>query len=137
VSTADAHPRCDYIGYCSADGRPAILSRLGVFAEWCAGDALRRAHREAMSAADREHVTPYLYAHPELFNVRLIPLPLELEREDLRLWIDSEEDWEHAQAVVDSLGHEEWDWRRLARLMHKRPSHAKRAGQLDRARSKS
>jgi len=25
VSTADAHPACDYISYCCADGRPANL----------------------------------------------------------------------------------------------------------------
>ena len=40
VTTADAHPQCDYIGYCRADGRPAILTHLGVFAEWCSATAL-------------------------------------------------------------------------------------------------
>src|SRR6185295_9995692 len=66
VSTADAHPSCHYISYCCSDGRPAILTQLGVFAEWCHADAIRRAHREAKKMADRQHVTEYLYAHPEL-----------------------------------------------------------------------
>ena len=28
VSTADAHPACDYISYCAGDGRPAIMTHL-------------------------------------------------------------------------------------------------------------
>ena len=41
VSTADAHPDCDYISYCFADGRPAILAQWGVVAEWCSAASLR------------------------------------------------------------------------------------------------
>ena len=133
VSTADAHPSCDYISYCSADGRPAILSHLGVLAEWCSLRALRRANLEAKRPADREHVTPYLYAHPERFNVRLIPLPPELDREDLRLKIDVEEDWEHAQVIYDALGPDEWDWQRIADLLDHQPALRKRMAVLNRA----
>jgi spore coat polysaccharide biosynthesis protein SpsF len=136
VTTADAHPHCDYIGYCRADGRPAILTHLGVFAEWCSAQALRRAHREARGPADRRHVTTYLYGHPELFNVRLIPLPAELDREDMRLRIDSEEDWEHAQVIYEALGHDEWDWQRIAELLDSQPALRKRMAMLNRAKSR-
>ena len=34
VTTAESHPNCDYVGYCSRDGRPAILSPASVYAEW-------------------------------------------------------------------------------------------------------
>ncbi len=44
VNTAQAHPSCDYISYCRADGRPAIMTQLGVFSEWCTAEALRRAY---------------------------------------------------------------------------------------------
>jgi spore coat polysaccharide biosynthesis protein SpsF len=135
VSTADAHPNCDYISYCRADGRPTILTQLGVFAEWCSADALRRANREAKRAADREHLTAYLYAHPELFNVRLIPLPAELDRDDLRLKIDFEEDWEHAQVIFEALGPEEWDWQRIADLLDSQPALRKRMAVLNRAKA--
>jgi spore coat polysaccharide biosynthesis protein SpsF len=132
VSTADAHPACDYISYCCADGRPAILTQLGVFAEWCSALSLRRANREARRAADRENVTGYLYAHPELFNVRLIPLPPELDRDDLRLKIDFEEDWEHAQVIYEALGPDEWDWQRIADLLDNQPALRKRMAVLNR-----
>lgn len=131
VTTADAHPNCDYIGYCRADGRPAILTHLGVFAEWCSADALRRADRDATRAADRRHLTTYLYGHPEKFNVRLIPLPPELDREDMRLRIDGEEDWEHAQVIYDALGHDEWDWQRIADLLDSQPALRKRMAVLN------
>lgn len=132
VSTANAHPACDYISYCCADGRPAILTQLGVFAEWCSADSLARANREARRAADRETVTGYLYAHPELFNVRLIPLPPELDRDDLRLRIDFEEDWEHAQVIYEALGPDEWDWQRIADLLDHQPALRKRMAVLNR-----
>jgi spore coat polysaccharide biosynthesis protein SpsF len=131
VSTADLHPTCDYIGYCRGDGRPAIQSQLGVFAEWCAVDALRRANRSAGRAADRDNVTCHVYAHPELFKVRLIPLPPELDRDDLRLKIDHEEDWEHAQAIYEALGAEEWGWQRIADLLDHQPALRKRMAALN------
>ncbi|MEX0677608.1 MAG: NTP transferase domain-containing protein [Pirellulales bacterium] len=136
VTTADAHPHCDYIGYCRADGRPAILTHLGVFAEWCNADALRRADREVTNPADRRHVTTYLYGHPEKFNVRLIPLPAELDREDLRLRIDGEEDWEHAQVIYEALGHDECDWQRIADLLDSQPALRKRMAVLNRAKKR-
>lgn len=117
VSTADAHPACDYVGYCRSDGRPAIYSQVGVFAEWCSTAALRRTDRVATRAVDRDQVTSYIVGHPETFTVRLVPLPHELDRDDLRLRVESEEDWEHAQVIFDALGHEEWDWRRVAELL--------------------
>jgi spore coat polysaccharide biosynthesis protein SpsF len=132
VNTAGAHPGCDYIGYCRADGRPAILSHVGAFAEWCSAGALRRADREATARENRENVTPYLYAHPELFSVRLVRLPDELDRDDLRLKIDLEEDWEHAQVIYDALGAEEWDWRRVADLLDHQPALRKRMAALNR-----
>ena len=89
VSTADAHPRCDYISYCSADGRPAIMTHVGLCAEWCSAAALRRAQSGGpRQQADRDAVTSYLYSHPEQFNVRLIPLPSELDRDDLHRQLD-------------------------------------------------
>jgi spore coat polysaccharide biosynthesis protein SpsF (cytidylyltransferase family) len=137
VSTADLHPNCDYIGYCRADGRPAILSQVGVLAEWCSTDALRRANLAAGRAADRENVTSYLYAHPELFTVRLIPLPPELDRDDVRLKIDHEEDWEHAQVIYEALGAEEWDWQRIADLLDHQPALRNRMAALNRGVSRA
>jgi len=106
VTTADAHPTCDYVGYCSRDGRPAILSPVGMYAEWFRASALRRADRKATSPSDRHDATHYLYSHPEKFRLRLIPAPSRIDRDDVRLTVDIEEDWDHALAIYDALGAE-------------------------------
>jgi spore coat polysaccharide biosynthesis protein SpsF len=132
VSTAEAHRECDYAGFCSRDGRPAILSPVGVYAEWFSTSALRRAARRARSAADRQHATRYLYGHPEKFHVRLIPAPEQLDRDDVRLTVDIEEDWEHALAIFEALGPEELDWQRIADLLVHQPALRSRMAALNR-----
>ena len=117
VSTAASHAECDYISFCSTDGRPAILSHFGVFAEWCSAAALEQADQDAHRAADRADATRYVYSHPELFHVRLIPTPNGLDRPDMRLKVDREEDWDHAQTIFETLGPEEFDWQRIADLL--------------------
>ncbi len=133
VTTAEAHPQCDYVSYCSRDGRPAVLSPVGVYAEWFRFTALRKANRLATSNVDREHVTRYLYSHPDRFQLRLIPAPVSIDRDDVRLRVDFEEDWEHALAIYDALGPEHFDWQRIARLLDHQPALRSRMAILNRA----
>jgi spore coat polysaccharide biosynthesis protein SpsF len=132
VTTAESDPDCDYASYLSRDGQPAVLSPVSVYAEWFRASALRRADRLARSPLDREHVTRYLYSHPEKFNLRLMPAPAEIDREDVRLTVDIEEDWEHVLAIYDALGPEQLDWRRIARLLDHQPALRSRMAVLNR-----
>jgi spore coat polysaccharide biosynthesis protein SpsF len=132
VTTAESHPNCDYVGYCSRDGRPAILSPASVYAEWFRTSALRKANRLARDKLDREHVTRYLYSHPDHFNIRLTPAPTEIDREDVRLTVDIEEDWEHALAIYEALGPERLDWQRIANLLDHQPALRSRMAALNR-----
>lgn len=132
VRTAEEHPECDYVSYMSADGRPAILSPVGVYAEWLRVAALRKAARAAKDPADRNHVTRYIYSHPERFQLRLIPAPPEIDRDDVRLTIDGEEDWEHALAIYDALGPDGLDWQRIAGLLDHQPVLRSRMAALNR-----
>ena len=104
ITTAEAHPGFDYIGYRLQDGRPAILSPVGVYAEWFRSVALRRSARKATNPEDRREVTRYIYSHPEKFKLPLISAPLRIDREDVRLTVDVAEDWEHALAILDAPG---------------------------------
>lgn len=132
ITTAEAHPNCDYVSYCSRDGRPAILSPVGVYAEWFRSSALRRAARAVRSPADREHVTRYIYSHPEKFKLRLIPAPTEIDRDDVRLTVDIEEDWDNALTIYDALGPESLDWQRIADLLDQQPALRRRMAALNR-----
>jgi len=63
--------------------------------------ALERAHREAQQAHQREHVTPYFYQHPELFQLQSYE-----EQPDLsghRWTLDTPEDWEFMETVYSAL----------------------------------
>jgi spore coat polysaccharide biosynthesis protein SpsF len=135
ITTAETEPDCDYVGYCLRDGRPAMHSPAGVYAEWFRFSALRRANRLARDELDRAQVTSYLYAHPDKFNVRLIPTPTEIDREDVRLTVDGEEDWEHALAIYEALGPERLDWQRIARLLDHQPALRSRMAALNREHS--
>lgn len=121
VTMAANHRDADYIGYCSRNGRPAMMSSLGVLGEWMRAKALRRAEKEASLPAQREHISSYLCAHPEKFALRLLPVPVELDREDVRLTIRDEDDWEHTQMILESLGPDQLDYKRVASLMKQQP----------------
>jgi spore coat polysaccharide biosynthesis protein SpsF len=127
------HRNCDYIGYCSRNGKPAIQSSLGMFGEYFQTRALLVADREADLSEDRECVTRYLYSRPDKFVVRMIPVPVQLDRDDLRLRIESADDWEHAQQIVDALGDDYLDWQRIAGLLAQQPDLRKRMAALNRA----
>jgi spore coat polysaccharide biosynthesis protein SpsF len=133
VTAAHAHARCEYATYCSRDGRPAVHSPVGIFAEWIRTRSLRRAARLARDPADRQHVTRYLYSHPEKFPLRLIPAPGAIDRDDVRLTVESDEDWDHALAIYEALGPESLDWQRIATLLDHQPALRSRMAALNRA----
>lgn len=133
VTTAINNPQSDYIGYCSRDGRPAVSSPLGMTGQWIRARALRKAHSHATDPADREHIAGYLHSHPQEFNLRLIPFPAELDRDDVRLTIGGEEDWENAQEIIEALGPEHLDYHRIADLLDHQPALRKRMAALNRS----
>ncbi len=64
--------------------------------------------------------------------MRLIPVPQELDRDDVRLTIGGEEDWEHAQTIFEALGPEQLDYLRIAQLLDHQPALRKRMEALNR-----
>ncbi|MDR2193887.1 MAG: spore coat protein [Treponema sp.] len=87
----------DYAGYA---GLP-----YGAGVESVAAEALLRAEREAALHAEREHVCPYLYSHPEQFRLHRPLAPRIWQAPDMRLTIDTREDYERALTVYRALSH--------------------------------
>lgn len=56
-------------------------------------NALETAHNEAGDPYEREHVTPYLYRHPEKFRLGLVKD--SIDRSNLRWTVDTQEDLDH------------------------------------------
>jgi spore coat polysaccharide biosynthesis protein SpsF len=73
----------------------------GLDAELFTFSALARAWREASLPAEREHVTPYLYRHPEIF--RLVEYVGRSDLSRYRLTLDTEDDWRVLEAVCTGL----------------------------------
>lgn len=74
----------------------------GLDAEVFGFAALERAHREARRPWEREHVTPYLYGHPERFRLAQCRGGRDLSAH--RWTLDTPEDWELIRRIYDALG---------------------------------
>jgi spore coat polysaccharide biosynthesis protein SpsF (cytidylyltransferase family) len=133
VTAAEADSTYDYVAYRSRDGRPAAFSPVSVYSEWFRSSALRKANQLARERGDREDVTGYLRSHPEKFHLGWIPAPAEIDREDVRLTVDIEEDWDHALLLFEALGAERFDWQRITSLLDHQPAMRRRMAALNRA----
>ena len=63
--------------------------------------ALETIHALSTQPHEREHVTPYLYQHPEQF--RILKHVAEQDHSDLRWTLDTEADWQVISAIYDHL----------------------------------
>jgi len=74
----------------------------GVDCEVFTRDALEHALAEATLASDREHVTPFLYTHPEQFHMDGLLCPEE-GLEEQRWTLDTKDDFEFLTRLVKHL----------------------------------
>jgi spore coat polysaccharide biosynthesis protein SpsF len=76
---------------------------LGAGVELVRSAALLRAETEAALPEEREHVCPYLYGHEELFSLHRPPAPPQWRRPEIRLTVDTAEDYGRAQQLYREL----------------------------------
>ncbi|MBV8051610.1 MAG: glycosyltransferase family protein [Acidobacteriaceae bacterium] len=83
-------------------------------------EALSWAWREARKAYEREHVTPYLYEHPELFG--LVSVEAHCDYSQHRWTLDTAEDMELLRAIYARFGNrDDFGWRDVLQLMEREP----------------
>jgi len=76
---------------------------VGTGVEAVSAEALLRAEKEGRRQTEREHVCPYLYGHPELFRLhRPLALP-EWQGPEIRLTVDTPEDFRRAENIYRIL----------------------------------
>ena len=125
ITAATSDDPCDYLGYAFGDGCPACESKMGIFSQWCRGEALLSADREVRQERDRSQPTRCIYSRPDRYSVRFLPTPTRLDRRDLCLAIHEEEDWEHVELILDALGPESLDWQYILTLVDRHPDLAR------------
>jgi len=64
-------------------------------------DSLKKAYFEAKTAVEKEHVTPYIYNHPEKF--RLANLLQKQDQSHFRLTVDTPEDFELIRLLLEEI----------------------------------
>lgn len=90
------------VDYCSN-----VLLRtfpLGLDCEVVSKEVLLVADSEAQAVPEREHVTPFIYQHPERFRLRNVEAPPPLRHPEYRLTLDEEPDLALMRRIVAALG---------------------------------
>jgi len=64
---------------------------------------LEEAYKKATKDYEKEHVTPYIYRNPQKFKINIVKAPKELYAPDIRITLDTEEDYALLCAVFDYL----------------------------------
>jgi spore coat polysaccharide biosynthesis protein SpsF len=99
IDTAVVHHLATKADYTYTNGLP-----LGTNIEIISSIALQKAHREAQQPDEREHVTPYLRRHPELFRLETLALTVPPAVAGLRLTVDYPSDYALLSLLFNELG---------------------------------
>ncbi len=96
----------DYVSF-----KDAMLRHEGFFCEYVGETALMDMKiKPHITKYERENVTPYIYNHPEEYRIQTLPLPRELDIYDIRLTVDTRNDFKLAQEVYRYMkGRDWWD----------------------------
>jgi spore coat polysaccharide biosynthesis protein SpsF len=82
-------------------------------------DVLERAWREDTNPAWREHVTPYIHRHPELFHIHGIVNEVNLSH--MRWTVDTTEDLAFVRCIYEHFGHDRFSWREVLSVLDQHP----------------
>ena len=118
--------------------RPDLVSNVlvrsfprGQSVEVIAVPAMERACAAMNGAAEREHVTPYLYAHQDEF--RIVGFSTEPARTEMRLCVDTREDLRRFAGILHQLGEPHWMHSLAAVMVAAEVFDARSASGVDRA----
>jgi len=75
----------------------------GLDVEVVSFEALEKTHKEATEDYQREHVTSYIYEHPEIFKLESVEAQGKLNRPELRITVDTEEDFQLIKEIYKHL----------------------------------
>jgi len=93
----------DYISF-KVNNSPSIKTHFGFWAEYVSLSALNKVNEKTQENLYREHVTNYIYTNPEIFNIKFLnPNKNVIGVENVRMTIDTAEDFQNLQQIYDEL----------------------------------
>lgn len=103
LETIQKNPKAEYISF-NVNGTPSIKTHYGFWAEYVTLDALKKVRKLTDEPLFHEHVTNYIYSHPDDFNIVWINVGQELVKDlPIRLTIDTESDFINAQKIYSDF----------------------------------
>jgi spore coat polysaccharide biosynthesis protein SpsF len=78
---------------------------------------LETAYKKASSIKEREHVTPFFYTNPQLFD--FFPVGYETDKSAYRLTVDTEEDLELARILVEKYNADNLNYKEIISIIDK------------------
>jgi spore coat polysaccharide biosynthesis protein SpsF len=97
---------------------------VGMSVEIMSYGTLKETYLNAKKEEETEHVTPYIYwSHPEKFKIGELKVPKELNRRDIRVTLDTPEDYALICLVFDELyeANKNFSVSDIVRLFNKKP----------------
>lgn len=102
-----SHSNADYLSFQLAGNKPSILTHFGFWTEAIRLEALEKVQQLTAEKLYHEHVTNFVYGNPALFNVQFIQAdPLVFSRSDIRMTLDTPEDFEIQQKIFATISKE-------------------------------
>ncbi len=98
VSHYIAHPEIDYV----SNNKERSYAR-GFDVQVFSRAVLAEVDRLTRDAADHEHVSLYIYEHPERYKLATLRAPKELFAPDQRVCVDTEKDYTVVRSVFEAL----------------------------------
>lgn len=111
----DGQPRVDY----ACNVLPKRTFPRGLDVEVMRFDVLERAWLEDINPVWREHVTPYIQRHPELFKIHGVMNDVDYSW--MRWTVDTAEDLALVRRIYEHFGHDRFSWREVVVLLEGHP----------------
>jgi len=93
----------DYVAY-----KDAMIRHEGFFVEFVSAKAIQEANTLATDKTDRENVTSFIYNNPDKFNIYELKIPEMLDIINIRLTVDTKDDFKIARLVYKFVGEQHW-----------------------------
>jgi len=91
----------------------------GLDTELMSFEILKRTWTEAKEPSEREHVTLYIYKHPEIFNIN--KLDNDVDYSYMRWAIDTKEDLEFVRNIYRYFGHDRFSFQQVLAVLEQHP----------------
>ena len=103
---AFAYSDADYLSYRLDDGTPTIKSHFGFWAEAVTLNTLKKVCSLTDETFFHEHVTNYIYSHPDEFRLEFLKADPEIvQNRWARFTVDTEGDFNRMKALAQKIGY--------------------------------